>query len=85
LYGICDNSTNPLRHCTLQLLYHGGQRENEVIATTRLNFGNTPIPPAGPVTKADCMGLKWQTYTTFAFKNQGACISHLVRNPNSQK
>ena len=82
IYGTCINSANPLRYCTLQLLYHGGQRANELIATTNLNFGDTPVPPAGPATKADCMGLKWQSFT---FKNQGECIGHIVRSSNSYR
>lgn len=73
-FDVCENSTNPLRTCYLQMMYI---EDNAVIAQTNLYFGPRVTPPVGPLSKDDCKGNKWSTFTTYGFKNQGACISYV--------
>lgn len=65
--------------------------DNTVLTATNTNltgdpttiFGTTTPPTTGPTNKDQCKNGGWKTFTHPSFKNQGQCVSSVVRNAAS--
>lgn len=80
----CDTIQSLQRLCYLDFVYLATDTQaGGTVLQQKLYFGmagpSVTQPPAmAPVTKDDCKDSKWSSFTTFGFKNQGACVSYVA-------
>lgn len=83
----CDTISSLQRSCLLEFRYVASTTvSGGLILQQKLYFGMfgpvvTPPPATEPLTKDDCKGDKWSDFTSFGFKNQGACVSFVATKP----